>query len=233
MQNNLRPQLITIALALVFGFIGAALWSVSGLADARTKTYLLDNPQLLPQMAEAYQAQQSAERLAGISAEVMTPFEGAVLGNPNGSRVLVEFTDYNCPYCKMSQADLARLIESDPELKVVVREWPIFQGSDAASRMALAAAKQGRYTEFHEALFELSPATPEAIEEAAKIAGLDLAKAQQDAMSEEVELELRRNMALASQIGFTGTPSWVTKDRAFEGAVGYQALKDAIEAGDS
>jgi protein-disulfide isomerase len=233
MQNNLRPQLITIALALVFGFIGAALWSVSGLADARTKTYLLDNPQLLPQMAEAYQAQQSAERLAGISAEVMTPFEGAVLGNPNGSRVLVEFTDYNCPYCKMSQADLARLIESDPELKVVVREWPIFQGSDAASRMALAAAMQGRYTEFHEALFELSPATPEAIEEAAKIAGLDLAKAQQDAMSEEVELELRRNMALASQIGFTGTPSWVTKDRAFEGAVGYQALKDAIEAGDS
>ena len=233
MQNNLRPQLITIALALVFGFIGAALWSVSGLADARTKTYLLDNPQLLPQMAEAYQAQQSAERLAGISAEVMTPFEGAVLGNPNGSRVLVEFTDYNCPYCKMSQADLARLIESDPELKVVIREWPIFQGSDAASRMALAAAMQGRYTEFHEALFELSPATPEAIEEAAKVAGLDLAKAQQDAMSEEVELELRRNMALASQIGFTGTPSWVTKDRAFEGAVGYQALKDAIEAGDS
>jgi len=233
MQNTLKPQVVTMALALVFGFIGAAIWSVSGLADARTKSYLLGNPELLPQMAEAYQAQQSAERLAGISAEVMTPFEGAVLGNPNGSRVLVEFTDYNCPYCKMSQADLARLIESDPELKVVVREWPIFQGSDIASRMALAAAMQGRYEEFHKALFDLSPATPEAIQEAAIIAGLDLDQAREDGMSDQVELELRRNQTLASQIGFTGTPSWVTKDRAFEGAVGYQALKEAIEAGES
>lgn len=233
MQNTLKPQVVTMALALVFGFIGAAIWSVSGLADARTKSYLLGNPELLPQMAEAYQAQQSAERLAGISAEVMTPFEGAVLGNPNGSRILVEFTDYNCPYCKMSQADLARLIESDPELKVVVREWPIFQGSDIASRMALAAAMQGRYEEFHIALFDLSPATPEAIQEAAIIAGLDLDQAREDGMSDQVEMELRRNQTLASQIGFTGTPSWVTKDRAFEGAVGYQALKDAIEADES
>ena len=233
MQNTLKSHFVTVALALVFGFIGAATWSLTGLADARTKTYLLDNPQILPQMAEAFQAQQSAERLAGISAEVMTPFEGAVLGNPNGSKVLVEFTDYNCPYCKMSQADLERLIESDPDLKVVVREWPIFQGSDAASRMALAAAMQGRYVQFHEALFDLSPATPEAIEEAGRIAGLDMNKAREDAFSDQVELELRRNMTLASQIGFTGTPSWVTKDRAFEGAVGYQALKDAVEAGDS
>ena len=99
--------------------------------------------------------------------------------------------------------------------------------------MALAAAMQGRYTKFHEALFDLSPATPEAIEEAARIAGLDLARARIDANSDQVELELRRNMALASQIGFTGTPSWVTSERAFEGAVGYQTLKEAIEASDS
>lgn len=229
-MQNLKTQLVTVALALVFGFIGAAIWSVTGLADARTKTYLLDNPQLLPQMAEAYQAQQSSERLAGISAEVMTPFEGAVLGNPNGSKVLVEFTDYNCPYCKMSQADLARLIESDPDLKVIIREWPIFQGSDIASRMALAAAMQGKYAEFHETLFNLSPATPEAINEAARKVGLDMERARQDGQSEQVEMELRRNTALASQIGFTGTPSWVTKDRAFEGAVGFQALKDAVAA---
>jgi protein-disulfide isomerase len=217
-------------LALAFGFAGAALWSLTGLADARTKSYLLDNPQLLPEMAEAWQAQQSADKLAGISQEILTPFEGAVLGNPGGSKVLVEFTDYNCPYCKMSQADLARLIASDPQLKVVIREWPIFQGSDEAARMALAAAMQGRYAAFHEALFNLSPTTPEAIAEAARIAGLDMERARADAGSEAVELELRRNMALASQIGFTGTPSWVTGERAFEGAVGFQALKDAVDA---
>lgn len=230
MQLTIRNLLVTAVLALVFGFAGAAVWSLTGLADARTKSYLLDNPQLLPEMAEAWQAKQSADRLAGISQEILAPFDGAVLGNPDGSKVLVEFTDYNCPYCKMSQADLARLIESDPDLKVVIREWPIFQGSDESARMALAAAMQGRYAVFHEALFNLSPATPEAIAEAARIAGLDMERARADARSEKVELELRRNMALASQIGFTGTPSWVAGDRAFEGAVGFQALKDAVEA---
>ena len=59
MQNILKSHFVTVALALVFGFIGAATWSLTGLADARTKTYLLDNPQILPQMAEAFQAQQS------------------------------------------------------------------------------------------------------------------------------------------------------------------------------
>ena len=53
MQNNMKSLTFTMALALVFGFIGAAIWSVTGLADARTKTYLLENPQILPQMAEA------------------------------------------------------------------------------------------------------------------------------------------------------------------------------------
>lgn len=230
MQTSYRSLIVTAVLALVFGFAGAAVWSLTGLADARTKSYLLDNPQLLPEMAEAWQTKQSAERQAGISQDVLSAFDGAVLGNPGGSKVLVEFTDYNCPYCKMSQADLARLIESDPELKVVIREWPIFQGSDESARMALAAAMQGRYAAFHEALFNLSPATPEAIAEAARIAGLDMARARADARSEKVEMELRRNMALASQIGFTGTPSWVVGDRAFEGAVGFQALKDAVEA---
>src|SRR3546814_833542 len=162
MEKSKWNLIVTAALALAFGFAGAALWSLTGLADARTKSYLLDNPQLLPEMAEAWQAQQSADKLVGISQEILTPFEGAVLGNPTGSKVLVEFTDYNCPYCKMSQADLARLIASDPQLKVVIREWPLFQGSDEAARMALAAAMQGRYATFHEALFNLSPTTPEA-----------------------------------------------------------------------
>src|SRR3546814_19819809 len=97
--------------------------------------------------------------------------------------------------------------------------------------MALAAAMQGRYAAFHEALFNLSPATPEAIAEAARIAGLDMERARADAGSEKVELELRRNMALARQIGFTGTPRWVAGHRASEGCVGFHALTAAVEAG--
>lgn len=224
-----KQSLLTAALAMLFGFAGAAIWSYSGLGDQRTRSYLVANPEILPEMAEAYQERQAQERLAGISDQVMVPFPGAVIGNPQGSKVLVEFTDYNCPYCAMSQADVQRLVESDPEVKVVIREWSIFQGSEIASKMALAAAKQGKYPAFHDAMFRLGPVSPESVEAAAREAGLDLERARTDAESEEVAQEIARNHALASQLGFTGTPSWVTRDRAFEGAVGFGALKEALE----
>ncbi|WP_427966265.1 DsbA family protein [Altererythrobacter sp.] len=229
----MKSNLLGAALALVFGFLGAAIWSWTGLADARTKTYLLENPKLLQQMAEAYQEEQTRERLAGVSGEVTKAFPGAILGNPDGSKVLVEFTDYNCPYCRQSMSDVQQLIESDPEVKVVVREWPIFQGSDLASRMALAAAKQGKYAAFHDAMFAAGRATPETIKRAAIDAGLDLDQARADGASQEVELELARNHALAQQLGFSGTPSWVTSTQAFEGAVGFAALKAALDPDES
>lgn len=224
-----KQSLLTAAMAMLFGFAGAAIWSYSGLGDQRTRSYLVANPEILPEMAEAYQERQAQERLAGISDQVMVPFPGAVIGNPQGSKVLVEFTDYNCPYCAMSQADVQRLVESDPEVKVVIREWSIFQGSEIASKMALAAAKQGKYPAFHDAMFRLGPVSPESVEAAAREAGLDLERARVDAESDEVAQEIARNHALATQLGFTGTPSWVTRDRAFEGAVGFGALKEALE----
>ena len=233
MSDTFKNSALSAVVALVFGFLGAAVWSWSGLADARTRTYLLDNPQILPLMAEAYQRDEATQRLAGIADEVMKPFPGAVLGNPQGSKVLVEFTDYNCPYCRLSKDDITKLVAEDPEVKVVIREWPIFQGSDIASRMALAAAKQDKYQAFHEAMFEMGPATPETVLAAAEAAGLDLEQAQIDGVSEEVELELAQNLGLARQLGFTGTPSWVTRESAFEGAVGFEALKQAVNPGDS
>ena len=140
--RTLTATLLTALLALVFGFLGAAVWSYSGLADNRTRTFLLANPDLLPQMAEAFEAQEAAKRLTEMGGEVFTPFPGVVLGNPQGTKVLVEFTDYNCPYCEASLKDVNRLIAEDPDLKVVIREWPIFEGSDAASRIMPAASMQ-------------------------------------------------------------------------------------------
>ncbi len=225
---SLRGALFTALLALVFGFLGAAIWSFSGLADNRTRAFLLDHPEVLPEMAEELQAREASERLAEAGSEVFNAFPGAVLGNPDGSRTLVEFTDYNCPYCESSLRDVAQLIADDPELRVVVREWPIFEGSDVASRMALAAALQGKYRAFHEKMFELGPATPESVEAAAIAAGLDLERARGDAMSDAVSVELARNQSLARAIGFSGTPAWVVGETALGGAIGYDALKQAI-----
>lgn len=225
----MKQNLTIAALALAFGFLGAVLFSVSGLADRRTEAYLMDNPQLLPAMAQAYEEQAASERLAAIGDQVYEPFPGAVLGNPEGSKVLVEFTDYNCPYCRVSSADVEELIAKDPEVKVVIREWSIFQGSDIASRMALAAAEQGKFAEFHKAMFALAPASPQSVREAAARAGLDLERAQAFGQSPVVEQELRNNAQMAQQLGFTGTPSWIAGDNAFEGAVGTSALQAALD----
>jgi protein-disulfide isomerase len=221
--SSLRNTLLTALMALVFGFLGAAAWSYSGLADNRTRAFLLGNPDLLPQMAQAYEEQEAAKRLAQMGGAVFEPFPGVVLGNPNGKTVLVEFTDYNCPYCEASLKDVNRLIAEDPDLKVVIREWPIFEGSDVASRMALAAGLQGKYRVFHDAMFATGD-----VEAAARKAGLDMERAQRDAASEAVSTEIARNLDHARALGFTGTPAWIAGKTPFGGAVGYERLKAAL-----
>ena len=221
-------HLVTALIALVFGFAGAGIWSLSGFGHQQTRNYLISNPDILPEMADAYQSQQSQDQLAQVADDVRAPFPGAVLGNHEGSRTLVKFTDYACGYCRVSVADVERLISEDPELRVVIREWPIFQGSDVPARMALAAAKQGKYAAFHHAMFELGSPTAENILIAAEEAGLDLDAAREFGASEEATAELAKNQSLARQLGFTGTPSWVAGDNVMEGAVGYNRLSSAL-----
>lgn len=220
--------LFAALLALAFGFAGAALWSLSGLGNERTRAYLLEHPELFAEMAEAYQAKQVGERLSEVADAVVTPFPGAVLGNPEGAVTLVEFTDYGCTYCRMSEPDVARLVAENPDLRVVIREWPIFQGSDAAALMALAAARQGKFAAFHAAMFELGPPSEASIGNAARAAGLDLAAAEAFMQSDEAKAEVAKNMGLAERLGFTGTPSWVIGDRVLEGAIGFDGLQAAV-----
>lgn len=227
----MRTYLITALIALVCGFAGAAAWSLAGLGNERTRDYLVANPQILPEMAQAYQRQEAQARLGELGPEARRAFPGAVLGNPNGTKVLVEFTDYGCTYCRMSVAVMDEMIRSDPDLKVVVHEWPIFDGSEDAARMGLAAARQGRYAAFYRAMFELGPPSAQTIAAAAAKAGLDLAEARRFAASDEASAEIARVRGIASQLGFTGTPSWIAGDQIVEGFVESDRLSAALEGG--
>ena len=221
-------HVLTVLVALLAGFAGAAAFSFSGLGHSQTREYLVSNPEILPEMAEAFQAREAQQRLASVSGDLAQPFAGAVLGNPNGSKTLVKFTDYACGYCRASVADVDRLIAADPDLRVVVREWPIFEGSEAAARMGLAAAEQGKFEEFYHAMFASGPPTAETIAGAARTAGIDMDAAREFGSSEQVGTELARNAAFARQLGFTGTPSWVFEDQVIEGAVGYDRLAQIV-----
>lgn len=229
----MRNALLTALIALACGFGGAALWSYSGLGESRTRAWLVANPDILPAMAQALQDRETEGKLAEIGSVVSQPFPGAVLGNPQGTRTLVKFTDYGCTYCRSSEADVQRLIAADPQLRVVIREWPIFDGSEDAARMALAAAQQGKYPAFYKAMFAAGPPSPATVARAAATAALDLAAAQRFAASEAATAELAQNMQLARTLGFTGTPSWVAQGQVVQGAVGYEALKAALDGKDA
>lgn len=229
-----RSLLLTALVALVFGFAGAAAFWWSGLGGQATRDYLLANPDVLPQMAERLQQREAEERLAEVADEVARPFPGAVLGNPEGELTLVEFSDYGCTYCRLSMPDVKALIAANPELRVVVREWPIFDGSEGAARMALAAAKQGKYQAFHDAMFAHGPPSEATMALAGRAAGLDMDQARAFMTSPEVEFELAKNQELARRLGFEGTPSWVAGKRLFFGAVGRERLAEAlVDAGGS
>jgi protein-disulfide isomerase len=221
---------LTLAVALVAGFAGAALWDVTGLGDRAMRAYLLANPEVLPEAMDVLQHREQVARIAPLRGELERPFPGAVLGNPAGSVTLVEFSDYACTYCRQSVADVASLIAANPDLRVVVREFPILSPESAdAARMALAAAQQGKFARFHEAMYGLGPPSAATIEEAAKQAGVDLNAARAAIARGTFETQLQGNTVLAQQLGITGTPGWVIGDQALNGAVGLEALGDAIE----
>lgn len=199
--------------------------------EAVVHDYIMANPHIIPDAMEALRRKENARQLADIADEVHAPFPGAVLGNPRGSLTLVEFSDFACGYCRKSVADIDALISRNPELRIVIRELPILgEHSVEAARMALAAADQGRYAQFHHAMFAAGRPDPATIEQAARQAGLDMEKARAAAQSERISRELEKNLALAQRLGFSGTPSWVAGDQLIAGAVGADELARAIDA---
>lgn len=199
--------------------------------EAMVRDYLLKHPEILPEIVDKLRQKEAAAAMDGIRDDLFKPFPGAVLGNANGSKVLVEFSDYACGYCRQSVEDVDAMIAADSDLKVVVREFPILsEDSVVAAKMALAAAQQGKYAAFHKAMYEAGRPTPANIEKAAQAAGLDLAKARTAAASPAIAAEIEANRAFAQQLDFSGTPAWVTKGEALQGAVGRDALEKALAA---
>ena len=156
---------------------------------------------------------------------------GVVIGNPKGNVTLVEFFDYACTYCRASLPDIDRLLAEDKKLKIVYRELPILsEESNLAARVSLFAAEQGKYGPFHKALYAGGHVTKESILAAAAATGLDR-KATEAAMnSNRYDPEIENNLKLAQDLGASGTPTFVVGNRILNGAVGYDALKEAVSA---
>ena len=198
--------------------------------EALVRSYILENPEIITDAVAILQQRDVANRLAAAGNQIAKPFPGAEAGNPKGDVTIVEFTDYNCGFCRASVPDVQRLLNSDSNIRLVYRELPILsQSSRDAALWALAAARQGKHKAFHDALFAAGRADEANITAAARKAGLDMAAARTFAASPQANQEIERNLALMQQIGFNGTPTFIIGDQILEGALGYDALKTAVE----
>ncbi|MEI6640811.1 MAG: thioredoxin domain-containing protein [Novosphingobium sp.] len=202
-----------------------------GAIEALVRAYILEHPEILPEAMDKLQAREAEARLAPLRGAIETPFPGAVLGNPAGKITLVEFTDFACTYCRSSVADVEALVGANPDLKVVVRQLPIIAPeSEPAARMGLAAAAQGRYAAFHKAMFSGARPSAASISAAAQAAGLDSAGADAFSRQPSVRQELERNLGFARQLGINGTPAWSVGGQLMTGAIGREALQQAVDA---
>jgi protein-disulfide isomerase len=223
-----------LATAILGGVIGSLLTAAllllvapQFLSGRIVRHGMLSNPGILTETVDALRDQQYAPVLAANRAAIETPFGSSWKGAAKPDVTLVEFYDFACPYCKASNPVVDRLVKEDQGLRVVYREMPIL-GPDSvtASRAALHASKAGRFHQFHDALWEAGRPSPETIGKATAAAGIVLPAASDPA----VEAELNRNMQLAGQLGATGTPLFIVGNKVMNGAVGYDALKQAIAA---
>ncbi len=207
------------------------------------KDYLLAHPEVMQDvMAELEKRQQAAEaekhRAAVVehNATLFSSPHQVVLGNPHGNVTMVEFFDYNCAYCKRALSDMLELLKTDPNLKFVLKEFPVLgEGSVEAARVAVAARMQDatgkKYIEFHQKLLGGRGAADKARAlAAAKEVGFDMARIEKDMGSDEVKKTIDENMKLADALGVNGTPSYVVGDEVVVGAVGLDTLKEKIAA---
>ena len=214
------------------GIIGAGLTAALLVAaapkligESLVRDAIVGHPDILVEASDALRDRQYAPTLAAQRASIETPYHSSWKGAAKPEVTLAYYYDYACGYCRKSNPDIDRLLAEDKAPRVVFHELPILgPGSLAASRVALAASKAGKFAAFHDTLTVAGNPTPATIAQAAAAAGV--APEPQDAADQEAQL--KRNFQVAGQLGATGTPLFVVGDRVMNSAVGYDVLKDAI-----
>jgi len=174
------------------------------------------------------------------SAQGREPSEAAVLhdpdnpvfGNSDGDIAIVEWFDFNCPYCRKLEPELRQVVQDDGKVRLVLKDWPILGPvSVAAARMALACKYQDKYMQAHDALIGVSSRLTEPrIDEILKDAGIDLERAKHDlvANGKAIDAMLARNNAQAEALNFRGTPSFIVGKFRVPGALTIEQFEQVI-----
>lgn len=152
------------------------------------------------------------------------------LGSPDALVTVVEYMDYNCPYCRRMAPDLLKLVAAEPDVRVLFKDWPVFGPvSEYAARAALASTSQGKYLAAYSALISTSVrlTSIDQVRHALKGAGIDLQALDRELQLHAAEIDglLERNREEAAALGLRGTPGVIVGDLLVLGIVTYEQLQ--------
>ena len=205
--------------------------------DRRIQDYLMTHPEVIIQSVQELEVRKQREALNDAqdalksrAEEIFRDSAAPVGGNVQGDVTLVEFFDYNCPYCRRMAPVLIEAENADPQLRIAFKEFPILgPGSEFAARAALASQRQGRYEEFHHALMGAKEKVDETLVLAtAASLGLDVNRLKSDMQDPAIQATIDRNMALATALRITGTPGFIIGDQIVRGATELNVLQGLI-----
>lgn len=235
------------AIALGVGAFSAAPVTAEELTDAeknalnvQIRAYLLENPEVLVEAMQVLEQRQADDArnadkalISRMTDEIFNDGYSFVGGNPDGDVTVVEFLDYRCGFCKRAHEGVQALIEGDPNIRLVIKEFPILgPESTYASRVAMAAMRQGpeAYSNLSDALMrhqgELNNAE---VMRVAETIGLDMDKLREDAQDPVIAEHIRTTYALARRLQINGTPGFIIGDEIVRGFVPYDTLREMVE----
>lgn len=242
-----RP-LALAALAVTLGASSAPAFDIRAMSaeeeaafGAAVRSYLVENPQVLMEAINALQTQQQQAQAEGdsglIAANADAIFDDGwswVGGNPEGDITVVEFIDYRCGYCRKAHSEVLDLVESDGNIRYIVKEFPILsEDSVTAARFAMSAlgsAGPEAYQKVNHAFYTSykGPFTADALSELGDELGFDGAAAVAGMDAPEIERALQENHALAQRLQIQGTPTFVMGEQMLRGYVPLEGMRQVI-----
>ena len=203
------------------------------------KEYLLNNPEIVKEALDNYilkeeeaKKQAMLETIKASRTALERDPNTPVLGNPDGDVTIVEFFDYNCGYCKLMFPKVWEYVQNDGNIRWVLKDMPsLSETSDLAARAGLAAEKQGKYFEMHQAMItHEGQLTEEDIVAYAKKVGLDMEKFEKDREDKALDKGLNANRILATRLEFRGIPNFIIGDNVSPGAMMGDELDVYVKA---
>ena len=170
---------------------------------------------------------------AALAAILADPLATAPTGSSQGDITVVEYFDYNCPVCRRIESQLRKLVVSDPKVRLIRKDWPVFgDASIYAAYCSFAAARDGKYAIAHDALIgsRRDLDSKEDVRQVMREAGFDLKKIDADIALHEREYSavLARNQHETAALGLRGTPGLIVGDQLVPGGLDYPQLERLV-----